>query len=971
METGHETTMEESPAETSREGLRRMRKLAAEIPSFGFDSSACMHPSTSQLVYPAPTSSRIHGYLTSSIFSSSHPEPLRTPPIFTPAQQLSTSHDGQWTVIFHPSRSSNNSDSVGNGNGNGMGAGAGTGINLDSSTGLNNASLSDTEGGTLAIYPSENLLSPLNLNALPIATFSIPSQPLSIFHLYPPEISLTSGKSNPTGPSPPINYDASNGPSFLLLLESSVLYFYPTPVRNGDIISWQMTYLKSPINTKYHVKGASNPLVSSSFHIQRGWLGCTPSDQGVWLGWQNEDEVGVTRFEVGQDKLSRNYIQATPMPTLPRIPKSPFSEDGIEDYAEQLQSIVFVPLEMEAIKHEGDNGMEGDGQAKEAPTRRVGAALIYNDTLSQFSSMPSTRSRIHVLSFERRGIELAQGFSEIASGNGDPVSIWDWSTVPGVLRHFESPSDTSIVSLRHLSSIASGHSALALISQPAGLSLAHLKLVADQWETVGHPTELGELRGEIHLDLTFSQGAARGQLGLAAIIGRECAPVYVVVPRIEGQSNIGPSAGNPSLAIDAATSIILAEKDGVDWSDVIRAAMGSTGVAKRRDLIQEICEHAFAFASEESEVDELSLLLKVQIALLSSTKDVRLDLASDILKLKEATDLIDKCAIFKDGKITFDLDSIWPLIGVFEWSTEFISDAMRESILLDSQLQLQSDPPASDSALQTPDLDQPLSTIILVHPRLRRIVIKLLSQLNQFIIFIEGLNRPILQPENRDRSKSINDPTNPNPNLKRDAMATIVARDKIRDIAYKEGLGISDWGKSLEQVSSTGISEDDLNSTLFDLSLKPIQDHLIRLIESLPDSSELFLSTTQSQLSPRSNKHHKFRYDPITYLPIPVTPAPASLGPSASLNTSLSPAGNAQPQIRCSRCKSYTEELPYLVNTNTNTNTNTNALTSTNVNPTNTNTSERSLSPWNQWKLNLRTNCFCGGSWEKEKQSIR
>nr|XP_019009879.1 uncharacterized protein I206_05440 [Kwoniella pini CBS 10737]OCF48660.1 hypothetical protein I206_05440 [Kwoniella pini CBS 10737] len=880
--------MEEHPAETSKEGLRRMRRLAAEVPSFNFRPGSTIHNTSPQLIYPASTSTKTQGYLTSSIFSSSHPVPIRTPPILTPAQSLSLSSDGDWIITFHPNPPSNND------------------LNLNSQSTLNGRNVDTAlQGGTIAIYTSETLLSPLNQNPMPTSTFSIPFEPLSVLHLYPTKLNLSDRTSESLGPDPPIDYDSSNGPTFLVLLQSSILYFYPTPVRTGDIISWQMTYLTSPINTKYHVNGASNPPQTGSFQIRKGWLGLVPSDKGVWLGWEDQVDVGITRIEAGQDKFGRNYIQTTPMPTLPRVNKIPFTVKGEDDYTEQLQGITFVPISKDVVKQEKLDGMQIDGEAQEKPMEKVGAVLIYNDCSEQSNSPTTSRTRIQVHSFERREVESAQGFNEIASGNGDTTTSWDWSTVPRPLQQFVSSIDTTIIAMHPLLAVTDRTTALALVSQPAGLSLAHLDLKADQWTTIGEPIDLGELRGEVELDLAISQGTARGQLGLAAVLGREAAPVLLVIPRLEGQPTLAASGEKSSLAIDAASSIILAERDGMDWSDVIRATIGLTGVAKRKNMIHDICDKIYTFAAEESEIDELNLLLKVQVALFSSTNDVRLELASNILRLKEATNVIDKCAIFKDGKITFDLDSIWPIIGILEWSIDFISNSMRESILLGAQIQME----------LSPNLNHPLSSLILIHPKLRRIVIRILSQLYQFINFIENLNKPILQPENK----------NSNETLKRDAMSTIVARDKIKDISYKEGLDIINWGKNLEKVSLDFKEEIFKNENLFDLSIKSIKDkdnnneeeNLIKFIELLPNSSELFLSIKQSHLSIKS------KFDSISYLPL-----------LSELNLT----------IRCSRCKEFTEELPSLFNINM--------------------IGEKS--PWIKWKSNFKNNCLCGGNWEKE-----
>ncbi|WVW79438.1 hypothetical protein I302_101407 [Kwoniella bestiolae CBS 10118] len=870
MDGDNEPDIDGNAGETSKAGLRRMRRLANEVPHLRSNPRGAIHPSTSTLIYPTPSSTNTQGYLTSSIFSSSHPKRLTFPSILPPGEQISTSPDGQWTTVFHATPTA------------------------------------DTRG-TLAIYNSDQLLSPTSISntIIPLSTFALPSPPISIPHLYPPRTHLTSSRSRSAGPNPlDVNYELENGPSFIVLLETSLLYFYPTPVLNGQITSWTMTYLTSPIHRRYHIaSNSADGFTPEGFRIRRGWTGLIPNNTGIWVGWEDEvGERGVGRVEVGRDKFGKIYLQCIPMPTLPRVEKIPFAENG-EEYREELQSVVFVSLHHEdstGFKKEKINGMQvdgdGDGSNKkdEKDVERVGAVLIFNDT-SFTSSSSACRTRIQVHSFERREIELAQGFNDISSGNGEMVSSWDWSTVPRPVHHYASPTNTSILALHPLSSLPPYSLALAIISQPSGLSLIHLNLLADQWTTVGDPIDLDELRGEVDLGLVVSQGVSRGQSGLVAVIGKEAAPALVVVPRLDGQPTLAEPSTESSLAVDAATSIILAEKDGVDWSDVMRSAIGATGVGKRKDLIAEISEQTYKLSMDQVDIDELGLLLRVQIALFSLTDDPRLDLASDILRLKEASNLVDRCAIFEeDGKITFDLDSIWPLIGLMEWSINHISTSMRELILLGAQMEYS----ASDDI----DLEQPSSTIILLQLGYRQLVIKLLSQLNTLIGFLDRLDRPILQPE----SKVLPAP------LKRDAMATIIARDRIRDVAYANGVDLMQWGKALEGLSTRDIPQDTLNNCLYTLSLVPLKDHLPKIIENLPNSSDLFLSNTSTSQV----------YDSITYLPL---------------------SSSSDSRVKCERCEGMTEELGSL-------------------SVMGGNSGRGDISPWLGWKEGFKR-CLCGGNW--------
>lgn len=143
-------------------------------------------------------------------------------------------------------------------------------------------------------------------------------------------------------------------------------------------------------------------------------------------------------------------------------------------------------------------------------------------------------------------------------------------------------------------------------------------------------------------------------------------------------------------------------------------------------------------------------------------------------------------------------DSIWPLITVFDWAIGVIARAMREAILVGASAEWQ----GSDDSLMIgesnlhpsplpllthiPDPCSPL--LLLLHPILRSLVLRLLSQFHQLSIFLSTLERPILQPESK---------TLPASNT-RDPMATVVAREQIRDIPLRQGVDVEQWGRALE-----------------------------------------------------------------------------------------------------------------------------------------------------------------------------
>lgn len=196
-------------------------------------------------------------------------------------------------------------------------------------------------------------------------------------------------------------------------------------------------------------------------------------------------------------------------------------------------------------------------------------------------------------------------------------------------------------------------------------------------------------------------------------------------------------------------------------------------------------------------MDQLFLVSRVQIALFSvflknnadADADPRLALATDILRLNEASELVDRCATFdNDGSITFDLDSIWPLIPVFDWAITVIARAIRQAVLVGAAAEWQG---SQDSLVKNPHC--PL--LILLHPALRSLCIRILSQLHQFSIFLATLDRPILLPENKVSP--------PSSNTRRDPMATVVAREQIRDIPLRHGINVEQWGRALESGKSS------------------------------------------------------------------------------------------------------------------------------------------------------------------------
>ncbi|WVQ81493.1 hypothetical protein IAT38_003617 [Cryptococcus sp. DSM 104549] len=866
-------------AETSKAGSRRMRSLQAQPPSLRSNSSAAIHPTTSRLIYPAPSSSTLQGYLTTPIFAPTHPSFLSTSSILTPGKQLSISPSGEWVVVFHP--------------------------NLSDGTGA----------GTVAVYPS-TILSPVATSAsvVPFATLPLDSEPLATTHICPPRTHLPHSRTPPSGPRPPSSYSPSHAPAFLILTSSHIHLFYPQGIPASTQlegpVAWTISSLRCPLHTRWHAApgGAAPP--DNGKRARRGWMGIVPGNEGVWAAWEEGEEVGVVRGEVGVDRLGRYYLQTTPMPSLPRVKRPAFEEAQGEDKVQsELQGVAFVsfPAQHQAPSDENESTMAVDDDDKSTrayastAAERVGAVLVYQDAV--YPLRTTTRTRLELHSFERRAIELAVGFSDIATNDGDIAPMWDWCTVPSPIRTIISPTQTSLIALHPLPTF---NLLLALIAQPSGLSLIHLNLGTDTWKLARLPIEIGAMDGDA-FELVVSQGVEKGQMGLVGVLG-EKGVVLTVVPRLDEQPVLGDEGLKSSVessAADAATSIILAEREGSDWSDVVRAVCGYIPKTSRSDLLSAITRRIYRLAEEEVDLDALDLLFRVQVAFFSATQDPRLVLATDVLRLNQASNLVDKCATFgEDGGISFDLDSIWPLIGVMEWVMGVLASAMREAVVYGAAMEWEG---SDESALSDPS---PL--LLLAHPTLRALTLRLLSQLSQLTTYLTTLERPILPPE----TKLVPAP------IEREAGATVVARERMRDVALREGVDLQLWGKSLESLS-TDLPQPDLESSLTTLSLTPLTPLLPGILTALPRPSSLFAAQTQSLLEP------DVVYDLVDWRALPSLP---SAGDGAG------EAGKKR-GVKCERCHGRTEALRRVER------------------------GEGKDSPWTRWKAGLERGCGCGGTW--------
>ncbi|EAL19938.1 hypothetical protein CNBF2650 [Cryptococcus deneoformans B-3501A] len=570
----------------------------------------------------------------------------------------------------------------------------------------------------------------------------------------------------------------------------------------------------------------------------------------------------------------------------------------------------------------------------EAAAESVAAVLVYEDHV--FTPPESIRrTRLETATFQRRLIQLAPGFSEISGGDTELNSMWEWYAAPQSTNTVLSPVNTTIQALQPLHSIPPHSLALAVISSPDGTrSRVHLDLAAKHWNPTGHHPIKG-IRGDFP-SLVVSQGAERGQLGLCAVVDQYRSHLGPV-NKLDEQPLLGElpqsASDTEKYAACAATSIILAERQDTNWSDVIHALEAILPASSRGEFIPLVLQRIYDLAAKEIHIDQLHLVSRVQIALFSAFKDARLALATDIFRLNEASELVDRCATFQDdGSITFDLDSIWPLITVFDWAIGVIARAMREAILVGASAEWQ----GSDDSLM---IDPCSPLLLLLHPILRSLVLRLLSQFHQLSIFLSTLERPILQPESK---------TLPASNT-RDPMATVVAREQIRDIPLRQGVDVEQWGRALESLTTTS-EQKDIDKSLIELSLTPLQPQIPTLINILHTSSNLFTSE-YFQLDASAGSSTSLAYDAIDWSVL----QEHGHRDDDDGGDDDGEAGDKDKMtvVVCDRCGWRTE-----------------ALTMSVPAASGIKTHETTISPWMEWKKQSEANCICGGTWVRKQVEI-
>ena len=198
--------------------------------------------------------------------------------------------------------------------------------------------------------------------------------------------------------------------------------------------------------------------------------------------------------------------------------------------------------------------------------------------------------------------------------------------------------------------------------------------------------------------------------------------------------------------------------------------------------------------------------------------------------------------------------------------------------------------------------------IYLVHPSLRPLIIRLLSQIRAYTVFVQNLRRPILQPESKFFPTGVN----------MDPRATLVARERIEGLIARSGVDLVIWGKALEEVKdrehylrrrrrarqclSKAATESDEDLQVSLLTLDPA---LLRPFPTFPDPSSLFMFAQEDD-----------EVDAITFLPL--------------VKGILA---------RCNRCRRKTADLP------------------------GTGYESGLKAGWKNWRAQRERGCGCGGCW--------
>lgn len=284
MSIEHEQGQDE-PAESSKQGASRMRRLHTTNLTCGPSTYGCIDPVTTSLAYQVPSSSPYSGYLVTTLAAPLPPRQLPSPRGVTSGREIDISPDGKWVTIFHP--------------------------NIGQS------------GGLLGIYDAA-ILAPSTTSAsiVPASSFNLPCAVLAVHHNFPARTSTPAGRGPSIGPRPPVTYDPSQGPSITVLCADGIYLFHPfqaldavaldsagsLPIdmtADNSSTTWRVQMLRCPFHTRFKAVMGGTLGQDTGLRAKRGWMSAVAGSEAVWVAIEALDELRVIRIEYGLDQLGR------------------------------------------------------------------------------------------------------------------------------------------------------------------------------------------------------------------------------------------------------------------------------------------------------------------------------------------------------------------------------------------------------------------------------------------------------------------------------------------------------------------------------------------------------------------------------------------------------------------------------------------------------------------------------------------
>jgi hypothetical protein len=187
---------------------------------------------------------------------------------------------------------------------------------------------------------------------------------------------------------------------------------------------------------------------------------------------------------------------------------------------------------------------------------------------------------------------------------------------------------------------------------------------------------------------------------------------------------------------------------------------------------------------------------------------------------------------------------VWNLVDIFEFALGALGGIFRDAVAEKASAEWSPGEPRTEGSTRV---------LYLIHPLLRRILVRLVALLAAFAKFVANLDRPIRPPDSAFL-------------ITRSAPASAVAAARVQDALVREGVDLPLWGDVLAALNkgesrvlpchvefSTDArhaaprpNDADTVASLLKLDLAPIATLLPPLLASLPTPSSLFTYPTPS-----------------------------------------------------------------------------------------------------------------------------